>query len=124
MSIFHFDFTANIGVLDSIVKPLPTPTPEQVRLLKSLCSKLKFRYDKVQFCDPAFQAFYGKFEAEVYGEEMKDFYDMTVPDIENQDEKMVPFIDRINEEFKMVIIYIFSGLMPLALLLTFYNYIG
>lgn len=61
-SIWKFDFTANIGALDSIMKPLPTPTPEQVFLFEKLCKKLRFGFNVQMFCNPSLQSFYSNLE--------------------------------------------------------------
>lgn len=96
-------FTANIGVLDNILKPMPKPTPEQVFLFENLCKKLRLKFHGVKmFSDPVLQSFYTNLEAAVYDEEAEDVDDLTSPNIPMQDEKVAPFLSQIEEEFGSV----------------------
>lgn len=92
----------NIGALDAIVKPIPEPTPEQVKLFEKVCKKLRFGYDVQLFGDPSLQSFYTNFEATVYDEDPKNVEDLTLPNQERIDKKVAPFLEQIELEFGAV----------------------
>lgn len=97
-----FCFTANIGALDSILKPLPESIPEQVLLFEKMCKKLRFGYNVQTFCNPSIQSFYTNLEATVYDEEVEDVEDLTLPNLPHQDEKLGPFLGQVTEKFGSV----------------------
>lgn len=101
---FHsFKFTANISVLDSVVTQLNTPKPTQVDLMEKLCKKLKFKYENKLFANPMLASFYSNLEALVYDEAVAEVEDVTLPRCDDQDKKLINFIDDITEEFGTVI---------------------
>lgn len=92
--------SANIGALDSIVKPLEDVTSEQVSSFENLSKCLRFKYQLKMFSNPSLQSFYAQLEASVYEEEVKSIEDLTLPDLDRQDENIGPdLIRRIVEEF-------------------------
>lgn len=80
-----------------------TPKPTQVDLMEKLCKKLQFKYENKLFANPMLASFYSNLEALVYDEAVAEVEDVTLPRCDDQDKKLIKFIDDMTEEFGTVI---------------------
>lgn len=76
------------------------PIPEGVVLFEKVVNKLKFRYKPEMFENSTLKSLYSHIEAIAYDtENIAEFEDSTLPDVENQNGKVGQFVEHITEIF-------------------------
>ncbi|CAF3977349.1 unnamed protein product, partial [Rotaria sp. Silwood1] len=73
-------------------------TDDKVDLFKNIIRNLKFKYRPEKFENPALQTLWRNIEATALNKNKpEEFIDLTIPNIENQNKKIVEYIDEIKQ---------------------------
>ena len=97
--------------MDKIVRSGADVQENEIDAVRKMIRKIRFNYNPQFFENPGLKTVYKNIEGLVFGGTNLDDYDITVPDLDYQDQKIGPLVENINEIFGKVYATIFMYLV-------------